>query len=123
MKHLLLALMLTIGFAASAQVDGMFAFTLDSAQDTVFSMYNVSPDVRDELKDYLIEAIHGYNVVDGAWVIDLPNSNSKVLGDLFLTETQTCVLFDFYVDEVKYSDGTSYRAERFIKPLRILNKY
>ena len=123
MKHLLLALMLTIGFAASAQVDGMFAFTLDSAQDTVFSMYNVSPDVRDELKDYLIEAIHGYNVVDGAWVIDLPNSNSKVLGDLFLTETHNCVLFDFYVDEIKYSDGTSYHAERFAKPLRILNKY
>ena len=115
--------MLAIGFAANAQVDGMFAFTLDSAQDTVFSMYNVSPDVRDELKDYLIEAIHGYNVVDGAWVIDLPNSNSKVLGDLFLTETHNYVLFDFYVDEIKYLDGTSYHAERFAKPLRILNKY
>jgi hypothetical protein len=123
MKHLFLALMLTIGFDTSAQVDGMFAFTLDSAQDTVFSMYNVSPDVRDELKDYLIEAIHGYNVVDGAWVIDLPNSNSKVLGDLFLTETHNYVLFDFYVDEIKYSDGTTYHAERFAKPLRILNKY
>jgi hypothetical protein len=123
MKHLLLALMLTIGFAASAQVDGMFAFTLDEEQDIVFSMYNASPDIRNELKDYLMEAIQGYEVVDGIWIIDLPNSNSKVLGDLFLTETQTCVLFDFYVDEIKYSDGTSYRAERFIKPLRILNKY
>ena len=115
--------MLTIGFAASAQVDGMFAFTLDGEQDVIFSMYNVSPDVRNELKDYLMEAIQGYEVVDGIWIIDLPNSNSKVLGDLFLTETQTCVLFDFYVDEVKYSDGTTYHAERFIKPLRILNKY
>jgi hypothetical protein len=123
MKHLLLALMLTIGFAASAQVDGMFAFTLDEEQDIVFSMYNASPDIRNELKDYLMEAIQGYEVVDGIWIIDLPNSNSKVLGDLFLTETQTCVLFDFYVDEVKYSDGTTYHDERFIKPLRILNKY
>jgi len=123
MKHLLLALMLTIGFAASAQVDGMFAFTLDGEQDVIFSMYNVSPDIRNELKDYLMETIQGYEVVDGVWIIDLPNSNSKVLGDLFLTKTQTCVLFDFYVDEIKYPDGTSYRAERFIKPLRILNKY
>ena len=123
MKHLLLALMLTIGFAASAQVDGMFAFTIDEEQDIVFSMYNASPDIRNELKDYLMEAIQGYEVVDGVWIINLPNSNSKVLGDLFLTKTQTCVLFDFYVDEIKYPDGTSYRAERFIKPLRILNKY
>jgi hypothetical protein len=123
MKHLLLALMLTIGFAASAQVDGMFAFTLDGEQDVIFSMYNVSPDVRNELKDYLMEAIQGYEVVDGIWIINLPNSNSKVLGDLFLTETHNCVLFDFYVDEIKYSDGTTYHAERFAKPLRILNKY
>ncbi len=107
MKHLLLALMLAIGFAASAQVDGMFAFTLDSSQDTIFSMYNVPPDVRDELTTHLIKIFHGYEIMDGAWIIDLPNSNSKILGDLFLTETQTCVLFDFYVDEVKYSDGTT----------------
>jgi hypothetical protein len=123
MKHLFLALLLAIGFAASAQVDGMFAFTLDGEQDTVFSMYNVSPDIRNELKDYLIEAIHGYEVIDGGWIIDLPNSNSRVLGDLFLIETHNCVLFDFYVDEIKYSDGTSYQAERFKKPLRVLNKY
>jgi hypothetical protein len=123
MKHLFLALLLAIGFAASAQVDGMFAFTLDGEQDTVFSMYNVSPDIRNELKDYLIEAIHGYEVIDGGWIIDLPNSNSRVLGDLFLIETHNCVLFDFYVDEIKYSDDTSYQAERFKKPLRVLNKY
>jgi len=123
MKHLFLALLLAIGFATSAQVDGMFAFTLDGEQDTIFSMYNVSPDVRDELKDYLIKVTHGYNIVDGVWLIDLPNSNSKILGDLFLTITEKCVLFDFYVDEVKYSDGTIYHAERFAKPLRVLNKY
>ena len=123
MKHLLLALMLAIGFAASAQVDGMFAFSLDSSQDTVYSMYNASPDIRDELKDHLLEMFHGYELIDGVWTIDLPNSNSKILGDLFLTETQTCVLFDFYVDEVKYSDGTTYQADRFAKPLRTLNKY
>jgi len=123
MKHLLLAAMLAIGFNTSAQVDGMFAFTLDSAQDTVFSMYNVPPDIRDELVINLIEKFHGYEIMDGAWIIDLPNSNSRVLGDLFLTETQNCVLFDFFVDEVNYSDGTNYQAERFNKPLRELNKY
>ena len=123
MKHLLLALMLAIGFDTSAQVDGMFAFSLDSSQDTVYNMYNASPDIRDELKDHLLEMFHGYELTDSAWIIDRPNSNSKVLGDLFLTETQTCVLFDFYVDEVKYSDGTTYQADRFAKPLRTLNKY
>jgi hypothetical protein len=123
MKHLLLALMLAIGFDTSAQVDGMFAFTLDSPQDTIFSMYNASPKVRDELATHLIKTFHGYEIIDGVWIINLPNSNSKVLGDLFLTETQTCVLFDFYVDEVKFSDGTTYHAERFAKPLRTLNKY
>jgi hypothetical protein len=55
MKHLLLASMLAIGFNTNAQVDGMFAFTLDSAQDTVFSMYNAPPDIRDELVINLIE--------------------------------------------------------------------
>jgi hypothetical protein len=123
MKHLLLALMLAIGFDTSAQVDGMFAFSLDSSQDTVYSMYNASPDIRDELKNHLLEMFHGYEIKDGVWTINLPNSNSKVLGDLFLTETHNCVLFDFYVDEIKYSDGTTYHAERFAKPLRILNKY
>ena len=123
MKHLLLALMLAIGFDTSAQVDGMFAFSLDSSQDTIYSMYNASPDIKDELKNHLLEMFHGYELTDGVWTINLPNSNSKVLGDLFLTETQTCVLFDFYVDEVKYSDGTTYQAERFAKPLRTLNKY
>ena len=123
MKHLLLALMLAIGFDTSAQVDGRFAFSLDSSQDTVYSMYNASPDIKDELKDHLLEMFHGYELTDGVWIINLPNSNSKVLGDLFLTETQTCVLFDFYVDEVKYSDGTTYQADRFAKPLRTLNKY
>jgi len=123
MKHLFLALSLAIGFAANAQVDGMFAFTLDSPQDTIFSMYNAPPDIRDELVINLIKKFHGYEIKDGAWIINLPNSNSRVLGDLFLTETQTCVLFDFYVDEVNYSDSTKYHAERFAKPLRALNKY
>lgn len=123
MKHLLLALMLAIGFDTSAQVDGMFAFTLDSSQDTIFSMYNVSPDIRDELATHLIKIFHGYEIIDGAWIIDLPNSNSKILGDLFLTVTEKCVLFDFYVDEVKYSDGRVYHEERFKKPLRVINEY
>ena len=123
MKHLFLALLLAIGFNTSAQVDGMFAFTLDSAQDTVFSMYNAPPDIRDELAINLIKKFHGYEIKDGAWIINLPNSNSRILGDLFLTETYNCVLFDFYVDEVNYSDSTKYQAERFIKPLRALNKY
>ena len=123
MKHLFLALMLVIGFGAKAQVDGLFAFTLDSYQDTLFSMYNVAPDMRDELKCYLIETAHGYDIVDGVWLINLPNSNSKILGDLFLTVTEKCVLFDFYVDEVKYSDGRTYHEERFKKPLRVVNQY
>lgn len=115
--------MLAIGFGAKAQVDGLFAFTLDSYQDTLFSMYNVAPDVRDELKGYLLETAHSFDIMDGIWIIDLPNSNSKVLGDLFLTVTEKYVLFDFYVDEVKYSDGRVYHEERFNKPLRVLNKY
>jgi hypothetical protein len=123
MKHLFLALVLAIGFNTSAQVDGMFAFTLDSSQDTVFSMYNAPPNIRDELAINLIKRFHGYEIKDGAWIINLPNSNSRILGDLFLTETETCVLFDFYVDEVKFSDGTTYHAERFAKPLRTLNKH
>lgn len=123
MKHLFLALLLIIGFGAKAQVDGLFAFTLDSYQDTLFSMYNVAPDVRDELKGYLLETAHGYDIVDGVWTIDLPNSNSKILGDLFLIVTEKCVLFDFYVDEVKYSDGRVYHEERFKKPLRVINEY
>jgi hypothetical protein len=123
MKHLFLASLLAIGFNTSAQVDGMFAFTLDSPQDTVFSMYNAPPDIRDELVINLIKKFHGYEIKDGVWIINLPNSNSRVLGDLFLTETQTCVLFDFYVDEVNYPDSTKYQAERFAKPLRALNKY
>ena len=123
MKHLFLALLLAIGFNANSQVDGMFAFTLDGEVDTVFSMYNVSPDTRDELKTYLIEVTHGYEIVDGVWLITLPDSHSKILGEVFLTIIGKCVLFDFYVDEVKYSDGTTYHADRFKKPLRVLNEY
>ena len=44
MKHLFLALMLTIGFDISAQVDGMFAFSIfDKTKNKVFKELSGHP--------------------------------------------------------------------------------
>jgi CshA-type fibril repeat protein len=51
---------------------------------------------------------------DTLYVSETTASNTGLI-DLLLNDTD--------VDEIKYSDGTTYHDERFTKPLRILNKY
>lgn len=133
MKHLLLALlMLVMGFNSNAQVssetylmgegDGMFAFTLSEPQDTFFQMYNSPPSIRNELRLLLLDLAYGYNVKDGTWYLHLTENNCDVVGEVFLTTDTTYVIFDFYVDQVIYSDGSISRRTTFQKPTRNLNK-
>lgn len=133
MKHLLLALlMLVMGFNSNAQVssetylmgegDGMFAFTLSEPQDTFFQMYNSPPGIRNELRLLLLDIAYGYDVKDGTWCFHLEENNCDVIGEVFLTTDTTYVIFDFYVDQVMYSDGLIARRTTFKKPTRNLNK-
>ena len=133
MKHLLLALlMLVMGFNSNAQVssetylmgegDGMFAFTMSEPQDTFFQMYNSPPGIRNELRLLLLDVAYGYEVVDGIWHFHLMESNCNVVGEVFLEKGDSYVIFDFYVDEVTYSDGSIFRRTTFKKPTRNLNK-
>lgn len=133
MKHLLLALlMLVMGFNSNAQVssetylmgegDGMFAFTMSEPQDTFFQMYNSPPGIRNELRLLLLDIAYGYDVKDGAWYLHLTESNCDVVGEVFLTIGDTYVIFDFYVDQVTYSNGLVSRRTTFQKPTRNLNK-
>ena len=134
MKHLLLALlMLVMGFNSNAQVssetylmgegDGMFAFTMSEPQDTFFQMYNSPPGIRNELRLLLLDMAYGYDVKDGAWYLHLTESNCDVVGEVFLTIGDTYVIFDFYVDQVTYSDGLVSCRTTFQKHTRNLKKF
>jgi len=135
MKHLFLDLMLAIGFATNAQVsgdlyymgegDGLFAFMLSEPQDSFYHMYNSDIKVRNEMRSYLIDVAYGFDVADGPWSFTLPDSGAEVKGELFLTVSETYVMFDFYIDEIKYPDGTIYHREGIVhpKPVRNLNKF
>jgi hypothetical protein len=133
MKHLFLALMLAISFIANSQVngdlyfmgegDGLFAFILNEPQDSFYHVFNSDFGSRDELGSYLVNLTYGFDVVDGPWSLTLPSSGAMVSGELFLTIDETYVIFDFYVDEIKYPDGTLYHRGTFLKPVRNLNKF
>ena len=134
MKHLMIALlMLVMGFNSNAQVnsetylmgegDGMFAFTLSEPQDSIFQMYNCPPGNRRELRLLLLDIAYGYDVKDSTWSLHLTEGNCDVVGEVFLTKTKSCVIFDFYVDQVVYSDGSISRRTTFQKPTRNLNKF
>ncbi len=56
-------------------------------------------------------------------IIDETKKKLHRLNLAYMEETMRRKINYFYVDEVKYSDGTTYQAERFTKPLRTLNKY
>ena len=134
MKHLMLALlMLVMGFNSNAQVDsetylmgegdGMFAFTMSEPQDTFYQMYNSPPGIRNELRLLLLDIAYGYEVKDGTWYLHLAENNCDVVGEVFLEIGDSYVIFDFYVDETIYSDGSVTRRTTFKKPIRNLNKY
>lgn len=134
MRHLMLALlMLVMGFNSNAQVssetyfmgegDGMFAFALSEPQDSFYHIYNSPFNVRRELSLYLLDVAYGYDVVDGIWNVHLAESGCNVVGEVFLTTAESYVIFDFYVDEVIYPDGTVYRRRTYEKPTRDLTKF
>ena len=134
MKHLMVALlMLAMGFNSNAQVssetylmgegDGMFAFTMSETQDTFYQIYNSPPNARNELRLLLLDIAYGYEVKDGTWYLHLSEADCDVVGEVFLEIGDSYVIFDFYVDQVTYSDGTVYSRTTFKKPTRNLNKF
>lgn len=113
MKKLLFILLTLFTLSTSAQ-DGLARWIDTDSVDTFISTYNSPVDTRVELADIFFEEINQNALRAETFTILL--DNALVIGETFITISETYILFDIYVDEVKYLDGRSYRASRFQKP-------
>jgi hypothetical protein len=113
MKKLLLVLLTFFTLSTFAQ-DGLARWIDTDSVDVFISTYNSPVDTRVEIADIFFEEIKQNSLRAETFTILL--DNALVIGETFITISETYILFDIYIDEVKYMSGDSYRAARFQKP-------
>ena len=114
MKKLLVILFSTLALNTSAQ-DGLAKYIDTDSTDTFISIYNSPADTRVDIAKTLYNMIiqqPEFKTGDYIFVID----ENVIRGEMFMMEGSNYILYDFYIDEVRYSDGKSYRATRYQKP-------
>ena len=114
MKKLLVILLSVFTLNTSAQ-DGLAKYIDTDSTDTFISIYNSPADTRVDIAKTLYDMIlqqPEFKTGDYIFVID----ENVIRGEMFMMEGSNYILYDFYIDEVRYSDGKSYRATRHQKP-------
>ena len=114
MKKLLVILLSVFTLNTSAQ-DGLVKYIDTDSTDTFISIYNSPADTRVDIAKTLYNMIiqqPEFKTGDYIFVID----ENVIRGEMFMMEGSNYILYDFYIDEVRYSDGKSYRATRHQKP-------
>ena len=114
MKKLLVILFGVLALNTSAQ-DGLTKYIDTDSTDTFISIYNSPADTRVDIAKTLYDMIlqqPEFKTGDYIFVID----ENVIRGEMFMMEGSNYILYDFYIDEVRYSDGKSYRATRHQKP-------
>ena len=104
----------TLALNTSAQ-DGLAKYIDTDSTDTFISIYNSPADTRVDIAKTLYNMIiqqPEFKTGDYIFVID----ENVIRGEMFMMEGSNYILYDFYIDEVRYSDGKSYRATRHQKP-------
>lgn len=115
MKRLLLILLLSgVSFLSNAQ-DGIARWIDTDSVDTFISIYNSPIDTRVELGEIWYMYITQRGEPKAGNYMFVANG-ATVQGEMFIRKAATYILYDFYVDAVRYADGMTYRATRFEKP-------
>ena len=113
MKKLLFILLTLFTLSTSAQ-DGLARWIDTDSVDVFISTYNSPVNTRIEIANIFSEEINQNSLRAETFTILL--DSALVIGETFITISETYILFDIYVDEVKYIDGHSYKATRHQKP-------
>jgi hypothetical protein len=113
MKKLLFILLTLFTLSTSAQ-DGLARWIDTDSVDVFISTYNSPVDTRVEIADIFFEEATQNSLRAKTFTILL--DSAMIVGETFIVISETYILFDVYVDEVKYLDGRSYKASRHQKP-------
>lgn len=115
MKKLLTTLLLILTcFACDAQ-DGLARCIDTDSTDTFISTYNSPADTRVGIAKLLYDAIvQQPELRTGSYTFTI--DDAIVEGELFMMKGSAYILYDFYIDQVRYPDGEVYRATRYQKP-------
>lgn len=115
MKKLLTTLLLALICSVSNAQDGLARWIDTDSIDVFISVFNSPVDSRIGVANlFLSEA--KFNRLKAETFTILLDEGQLVVGETFIIISETYILFDIYIDEVKYSNGTNYHATRFEKP-------
>ena len=115
MKKLVLVVMLALSCLFSNAQDGLARWIDTDSTDTFISIYNSPTDTRVGTSELLYDAAMQLSELRAGYYTFIVDK-AVVKGELFITKGSHYILYDFYVDEVHYPDGMSYRATRYQKP-------
>jgi hypothetical protein len=113
MKKLLVILLSVFTLNTSAQ-DGLAKWMDTDSVDTFISVYNSSVDTRVGIADLFSEEAKQNKLQASTYRIIV--NEAVVKCETFIIISETYVLFDIYVDEIIYPNGTIYTATRHKKP-------
>jgi hypothetical protein len=113
MKKLLVILLSVFTLNTLAQ-DGLAKWMDTDSVDTFISVYNSSVDTRVGIADLFSEEAKQNKLQASTYRIIV--NEAVVKCETFIIISETYVLFDIYVDEIIYPNGTIYTATRHKKP-------
>jgi hypothetical protein len=115
MKKLVLVVMLALSCLFGNAQDGLARCIDTDSTDIFISIYNSPVDTRVGIADLFYDAVVQQSELRAGDYTFIVNK-AVVKGELFITKGSHYILYDFYIDEVRYPDGMSYRATRHQKP-------
>jgi hypothetical protein len=115
MKTLVLTLAIAMSALIGTAQDGLSRWIDTDSSDTFISIYNSPSDTRVGTSELLYDAAMQLSELRAGYYTFIVDK-AVVKGELFITKGSHYILYDFYVDEVRYPDGMSYRATRYQKP-------
>lgn len=115
MKKVLFCFLTLISISSFSQ-DGLARWIDTDSVDTFISVYNSPFDKRVEVAEFFLDEINNNNHVLKANSFKIILGEDIVSGEIFITLSESYILYDVYIDIVTYKDGTSYSSERFVKP-------
>jgi hypothetical protein len=123
MKKLILTLAIAVSALIGTAQDGLARWIDTDSIDVFISVYNSPIDTRIGVADLFLEEAKQNGLQATTFKIIV--NDAIVIGETFITISKTYILFDIYVDEVKYPNGKVYAATRHIKPIGPIdyNKY
>ena len=115
MKKVILTLIIGVACLFSNAQDGLARWIDTDSTDTFISIYNSPADTRVGTSELLYNAVMQHSEPRTGYYTFIVDK-AVVKGELFITKGSHYILYDFYIDEVRYPDGMSYRATRCQKP-------